>query len=610
MKMPLPYTPYDPNKALSQNQIDILKEIKKIMEARILHNTNLLEFLQNKENKTQIDALIKNLFFTCGNSKAALNRMQKDFTLSAKDDIKSYIKFLEQIKSCKTVHEFDGLFFQFFLHFESLQHQDNIGDNFSDQYLLEKKISAEKKKELNHNAKKAAEETDVYESIYYKEFCDMLAPHISKRSHQFKVHHTFKYTTNATSIESSLLGLWLIKLFNDSDKALATKVQGAVKTGEWENLTVDGLSQYNIINQKFRLLDSNRINKKSTCFELYKIARQRFDFLVDLVLQADVLLHPPTAMTQTYNFFEDLASKAMALDTDSEQETFRENIKDTSIAPLPTALNVSLDLNTEVVTDQTTLHKMSVESPSAVVVHVTENRNSKLQERLSTCTSAVKPIEQKNDALIEIPFIEFSKINPALQFLAALNLTESEILLNWTKKAPHMQVALTELVRMITKLNGEIDTSGGGSHHKIIFKNSIVFVHAFEQSPTTGTKKENIVKGTLVKQHGKEKSSRFLPAYAIKTFMQTLQRMGATETILRIYKNSCAAFPNSQDKMLLLTRAQMALEKDKTKMLLLLGVYKGKKGGCADLRKLDFTSPGRKPTEHTQHLVRRLFSFI
>jgi hypothetical protein len=189
------------------------------------------------------------------------------------------------------------------------------------------------------------------------------------------------------------------------------------------------------------------------------------------------------------------------------------------------------------------------------------------------------------------------------------------MLLDWTIKPPHMQIEINELERIIKKLNGKIDASSGGSHHRIIFKNSLAFVDAFEQSPTANTVKEKTVKGTLVKQHGSAKSSRCLPSYAIKTFMQTLQKMGVTQTILKIYTRTwekCATGTPfyKEAKALLLTNAQIALEKDQIKMLLFLSIYKSKKGARTNLKKLDQTLPGRKPTEEAQHLIQRIFSFL
>jgi hypothetical protein len=60
---------------------------------------------------------------------------------------------------------------------------------------------------------------------------------------------------------------------------------------------------------------------------------------------------------------------------------------------------------------------------------------------------------------------------------------------------------------------------------------------------------------------------------------------------------------------MLLTNAQIALEKDQIKMLLLLGIHKSKKGHCKNLKKLDLTKPGR-PAEEAPVLVGRVFSFL
>lgn len=217
--------------------------------------------------------------------------------------------------------------------------------------------------------------------------------------------------------------------------------------------------------------------------------------------------------------------------------------------------------------------------------------------------------KQKNDTPI-IPLIELSKIHPALQFIAELNYKEMETLLSWATKAPHMEVAITKLEKIITKLKGTIDTSTGGSHHRIVFTHSLAFVDTLEQNSTENETKEKTAKGTLIRQHGKAKSSRFLPSYALKTFMQTLHNMGVTKTILGIYQKASQKPTVCLNRELCLTNAQIALEKDQIKMLLFSGFYHKKSN--SNLKKLvDVSSKTQRPFPgDQQNLVKKFFAFL
>ena len=314
------------------------------------------------------------------------------------------------------------------------------------------------------------------------------------------------------------------------------------------------------------------------CFNIYRVFRQFFDLHMNFLSAGTKLLHP-------------------------EKKPKPQKTKKIKITTAPTAESL-----TEAFVEPKECVATLTEVATAVAVHlITEPTET--PKKASKCILAFPIQEQKNDTAM-LP-IKLSKIHPALQFIAGLGLTESEMLLSWIAKAPHMQVQLSELERTIKNLNGKIDSSGGGSHHRIIFQNSLAFVDDFEQGSTTGT--TSTAKGTLVKPHGKGKSPRFLPSYAIKTFMQTLQKMGVTETILRIYTHahkSCTDFKNPQNKMVLLTNAQSALIRDQSKMGLLSCFYKNRqnqKGNDSAVRKLNTVCLSK---DAKQGLMRRIFLFL
>jgi len=572
--MPGNYTYYDPNQVLSQAHIDALAKSKKIISARMLYNKVQLKFLLDPKKSKLASALF--------NISYPQFEGTEQFIKATFVEVRNYNIYIEYIETCRTVAAFDDLYFQFLI--ESRSQLSNV-DRVNKRILKSKRIPGMKKSQSIEESETFFE--DNTELKYYKEIFDILRKHISQCSYEFTQHFNFSYTTIEKNpilqIDYSPLGGALFTIVKKLNKRLRSE--------SIASFTEDQSHQYSTFKDNYvviqRILKSKFYPENlpahalDSCesFKGYKKVRYLFDLCTDFLYKGNQLLQPLPTVLPAGEVQEDVKIIVESLNA--------------------------------LVIEQEPCAEALTETAPPVVVHVQENITQALQKELLQRVSNFTETKQKSDTSSEL-----RGINPALQFIAALSYEESATLLRWATKAPHLEVALTELEKTTRKLKGKIDTSGGGSHFRIEFKQSLAFVDAFEQNPTENKAKEKTAKGTLVRSHGPGKSSRFLPSYSIETFMQTLAKMGVTEPILRAYicahgKDITRLPSTEQDKARLLANAHIALKKDQSEMLFFLCVYKGKKNQKGDypaLRKLNPVWSGGK--EVTQRLIRTVFSFL
>ena len=144
-KMPSNYTDYDPAQPLSPEQVAALSEVTKIIEARLLYNKNLLEFMLNKENEVDASALLKTLLPQAD----SLLKAKKTFIPLIVNECKYYNRYLQHIKTCKTIIPFDELYFQIFMRSEANQYNlTTVLPKLVDSQLKAKNVSGRQRKKL------------------------------------------------------------------------------------------------------------------------------------------------------------------------------------------------------------------------------------------------------------------------------------------------------------------------------------------------------------------------------------------------------------------------------------------------------------------------------
>ncbi len=565
--MPYNYPNNDPSQGLSSEQIEALAEVQKIIVAKVLYNRNLLQFMLDDSNAPKVSAFLND--FAPHYKSAPLDKKLKVTIKTIIQDIKNYQIYSEYIKSCKTTVGFDDLFFQFLLELGSQQ----FNLNRMSEGLKSTRTLGASKKQLLVQSKICAQEFTELES--YQEICNILVKHISMNACTFKQHYQCTYISNDTDygtyaeVENTFLNAKLCPL--------ASKLNNYLKF-QSKNFTTEQSKEHLKLQEKYLVIDKLIKSSFETSdlsvhafnsfgsFVAYRKVRYFFDLNIDFLHTAKGFL---ISLEVTGN------KKNKLLEALVEIEQLTGVLETSTSASEP---EIEMKFSNEFSLQEELFEKPVSEVVPSIVEHVKE---PVIEKELSTTIPHNSDIKEKSEN-INRSLIEIKNINPAIEFIIKLDYKESEMLLEWLKKAPHMEVEMNELNRIVKKLEGEIINSATrGSHYTIKFKKSLAFVDSFEENTTKGTEKK--AKGTLVRPHGPGKSSRFLPSYAIKTFMETLGQMGVTQPILDAYTKGCMLFHRmkSSEKEMnpLIKIAQREFEKiqnDQSKMLLFLKIYKGK----------------------------------